>query len=73
MNKSIKENSRDRFQLETELARAILSGEIQDGQEVTANVSDGKIFFENENKIFINPRNTDYLLCLSTSERNFRK
>ena len=32
--------------LETELARAILSGEIQDGQEVTANVSDGKIFFE---------------------------
>ena len=46
MNKSIKENSRDRFQLETELARAILSGEIQDGQKVTANVSDGKIFFE---------------------------
>ena len=32
--------------LETELARAILSGEIQDGQEVTANVSAGKIFFE---------------------------
>ena len=32
--------------LETELARAILSGEIQDGQKVTANVSDGKIFFE---------------------------
>ena len=33
-------------ELETELARAILSGEIQDGQEVTANVSAGKIFFE---------------------------
>ena len=32
--------------LETELARAILSGKIQDGQEVTANVSAGKIFFE---------------------------
>ena len=34
-------------ELETELARSILSGEIQDGQEVTANVSAGKIFFEN--------------------------
>jgi len=33
-------------ELETELARAILSGEIQEGQEVTANVSNGKIFFE---------------------------
>ena len=33
-------------ELETELARAILSGEIQEGQEVTANVSGGKIFFE---------------------------
>jgi len=33
-------------ELETELARAILSGTIQDGQEVTANVSAGKIFFE---------------------------
>jgi ATP-dependent Clp protease ATP-binding subunit ClpB len=33
-------------ELETELARAILSGEIQEGQEVTANVSAGKIFFE---------------------------
>ncbi|MEC9296365.1 MAG: ATP-dependent chaperone ClpB, partial [SAR324 cluster bacterium] len=29
-------------ELETELARAILSGEIQEGQEVTANVSNGK-------------------------------
>jgi ATP-dependent Clp protease ATP-binding subunit ClpB len=34
-------------ELETELARAILSGAVQDGQEVTANVSAGKIFFEN--------------------------
>ncbi|MBC8257639.1 MAG: ATP-dependent chaperone ClpB [SAR324 cluster bacterium] len=34
-------------ELETALARAILSGEIQDGQEVTANVTAGKIFFEN--------------------------
>ena len=33
-------------ELETELARAILSGEIQEGQEVTANVSNGKIIFE---------------------------
>jgi ATP-dependent Clp protease ATP-binding subunit ClpB len=33
-------------ELETELARAILSGEIQEGQEVTANFSGGKIFFE---------------------------
>jgi len=33
-------------ELETELARAILSGEIQEGQEVTANASAGKIFFE---------------------------
>ena len=33
--------------LETALARAILSGEIHDGQEVTANVSKAKIFFEN--------------------------
>ena len=33
-------------ELETALARAILSGEINDGQEVTANVSAGKIFFE---------------------------
>ncbi len=33
-------------ELETELARAILSGTVQDGQEVTANVSAGKIFFE---------------------------
>ena len=33
-------------ELETELARAILSGEIQEGQEVTANVSNEKIFFE---------------------------
>ncbi len=34
-------------ELETVLARAILSGEIHDGQEVTANVSKAKIFFEN--------------------------
>ena len=34
-------------ELETALARAILSGEIHDGQEVTANVSKAKIFFEN--------------------------
>ena len=34
-------------ELETTLARAILSGEIHDGQEVTANVSKAKIFFEN--------------------------
>ena len=33
-------------ELETELGRAILSGEIQEGQEVTANFSGGKIFFE---------------------------
>jgi ATP-dependent Clp protease ATP-binding subunit ClpB len=33
-------------ELETKLARAILSGKIQDGQEVTANVSAGIIFFE---------------------------
>ena len=33
--------------LETALARAILSGEIHDGHEVTANVSKAKIFFEN--------------------------
>ena len=33
-------------ELETELARAILSGTIQEGQEVSANVSAGKIFFE---------------------------
>jgi len=34
-------------ELGTALARAILSGEIHDGQEVTANVSKAKIFFEN--------------------------
>jgi len=34
-------------ELETALARAILSGEIHEGQEVTANVSKAKIFFEN--------------------------
>ncbi|RTZ83342.1 MAG: ATP-dependent chaperone ClpB, partial [SAR324 cluster bacterium] len=34
-------------ELETALARAILSGEIHDGQVVTANVSKAKIFFEN--------------------------
>ena len=34
-------------ELETALARAILSGEIHDGQEVKANVSKAKIFFEN--------------------------
>ena len=34
-------------ELETALARAILSGEIHDGQEVTVNVSKAKIFFEN--------------------------
>ena len=38
-------------ELETELARAILSGTIQDGQEVTANVSAGKIFFEKMNTV----------------------
>ena len=34
-------------ELETALAKAILSGEIHEGQEVTANVSKAKIFFEN--------------------------
>jgi len=34
-------------ELGTALARAILSGEIHEGQEVTANVSKAKIFFEN--------------------------
>ena len=34
-------------ELETALARSILSGEIHEGQEVTAKVSKAKIFFEN--------------------------
>ena len=33
-------------ELETELARAILSGEVKEGQEIVANVSNGKINFE---------------------------
>ena len=33
-------------ELETSLARAVLSGEIKDGQHVTANVVDGKISFD---------------------------
>ena len=33
-------------ELETALARAVLSGEIKDGQHVTANLVDGKIVFD---------------------------
>ena len=33
-------------ELETALARAVLSGEIKDGQHITANLVDGKIVFD---------------------------
>ncbi|GIT72341.1 MAG: hypothetical protein Ct9H300mP28_21550 [Pseudomonadota bacterium] len=32
--------------METALARSVLSGEIKDGQHVTANLIDGKIVFD---------------------------
>ena len=36
-------------ELETALARAVLTGEIKDGQHVTANLDNGKIVFDLKN------------------------